>query len=70
MGVLVLNQLNHFYFIMTAPVGFFGMHPAFVAIFFFTGKELGGCQPVHAVMKINDYPAANCQVTNKCYGSH
>src|SRR3990170_1995131 len=65
---LVIVNFYDLHFITAATIGFITVHSTFSALFTFGSKQFSRSQFVHAIVKINDDPAADSQVTHQYYG--
>lgn len=63
---MIITQFYNFYFIVAATVGFISMHSASAADIRSFPVVLNGVQFIHAIMQIDNHPAADGEI-GKCY---
>lgn len=61
--VLVLLEFDDVYFIPATAITFVNIHTALAAFIRAGLKQVNGCQAVHAIVRVHDEPAGNCEIT-------
>ena len=64
---LIILHFHQLHFIPAATMCLMHTHSTLTALFAFRRKEFGGCQLIHTIVEIDNYPAAHNEITSQQY---